>query len=146
MNIYTIGFAQKSAEVFFTLLSRYNIECLFDIRLNNVSQLAGFTKAMDLKYFLKTILNAEYIHDINYAPTKEILDNYKKGISDWNEYVLKYNNLIVNRKTELIFAEQAKNFNNVCLLCSEVTANNCHRKLLAEYLKSNLPNIEIMHI
>lgn len=37
MNLFTIGFTQKSAKEFFTLLSKNNIECLIDVRLNNVS-------------------------------------------------------------------------------------------------------------
>ena len=79
MIIFTIGFAQKSAEKFFQILKENNVECLIDVRLNNVSQLAGFTKSKDLQYFLKTIVDADYIHNIKYAPTKDILDDYKKN-------------------------------------------------------------------
>mgnify|MGYP001810623417 CR=1 FL=1 len=91
MNIFTIGFAQKSAEEFFKLLITNKIECLIDIRLNNSSQLAGFTKQKDLQYFLKTIAKIDYIHDITYAPTKDILDNYKSDNLSWDDYKIKYN-------------------------------------------------------
>ena len=44
MTIYTIGFTQKSAEQFFEAIKKNNIELLIDVRLNNKSQLAGFSK------------------------------------------------------------------------------------------------------
>ena len=53
MDIFTIGFTQKSAEKFFKFLKTSQVKTLIDVRLNNVSQLAGFTKRDDLKYFLK---------------------------------------------------------------------------------------------
>ena len=55
MYIYTMGFTQKSAETFFEKIIDNKIELLLDIRLNNQSQLAGFTKGKDLKYFLRVI-------------------------------------------------------------------------------------------
>lgn len=146
MIIYTIGFAQKSAEEFFKLIQNNNIECLIDVRLNNVSQLAGFTKAKDLKYFLKKIVNTEYIHNIRYAPTKDILNDYKKNKISWNDYEIKYNKLITLRKVEEIFINDTRRFNNICLLCSEPTPQNCHRRLLAEYLKNKINNINIKHL
>ncbi len=147
MNIFTIGFAQKSAEEFFKLLITNKIECLIDIRLNNSSQLAGFTKQKDLQYFLKNIAKIDYIHDIKYAPTKDILDNYKSGKSGWDDYKIKYNDLISSRKIETLFERTIKNkYSNICLLCSEAQATNCHRRLLAEYLKSKFDDVKIVHL
>ncbi|MBR5303956.1 MAG: DUF488 domain-containing protein [Candidatus Gastranaerophilales bacterium] len=146
MKVYTIGFAQKTAKEFFTILDKNKIECVLDVRLNNVSQLAGFTKSKDLQFFLKTIINADYIHNINYAPTKEILDNYKKGKIDWKEYETLYKNLITKRQIEKLFLNNSEKYNSICLLCSEATAVNCHRRLLADYLKSNLSEIEVIHL
>lgn len=146
MIIFTIGFAQKSAERFFQILKENNVECLIDVRLNNVSQLAGFTKSKDLQYFLKTIVDADYIHNIKYAPTKDILDDYKKNKISWLEYEIKYRKLIESRKIEQIFKNDIKNYNNVCLLCSEPLPQNCHRRLLAEYIKNKINNIDIKHL
>lgn len=146
MIIFTIGFAQKSAEKFFQILKENNVECLIDVRLNNVSQLAGFTKSKDLQYFLKTIVDADYIHNIKYAPTKDILDDYKKNKISWLEYEIKYRKLIESRKIEQIFKNDIKNYNNVCLLCSEPLPQNCHRRLLAEYIKNKINNIDIKHL
>jgi uncharacterized protein (DUF488 family) len=147
MNIFTIGFAQKSAEDFFNLLIANEIECLVDIRLNNSSQLAGFTKHKDLQYFLKIIAKIDYIHDIKYAPTKDILDNYKSGKLSWDDYDIKYNNLISARKIEYLFKDTVKNkYLNICFLCSEAQAINFHRRLLAEYLKSKFDDVKIVHL
>lgn len=146
MKVYTIGFAQKTAKEFFTILDKNKIECVLDVRLNNVSQLAGFTKSKDLQFFLKTIINADYIHNTNYAPTKEILDNYKKNKIDWKEYEILYKNLITKRQIDKLFLNDSKKYNNICLLCSEATAVNCHRRLLADYLKSSLSKIEVIHL
>ncbi|MBE7709261.1 MAG: DUF488 domain-containing protein [Cyanobacteria bacterium SIG32] len=147
MNIYTIGFAQKSAKEFFELLEKNSIDCLIDIRLNNISQLAGFTKGKDLEYFLNKILAIKYIHDINYAPTKEILDAYKKKTISWIEYEKQYMQLIEKRNVEVLFKKTINNnFNNICLLCSEPEARYCHRRLLGDYLKHHVANIRIKHI
>uniref|UniRef100_UPI0015D7B598 DUF488 domain-containing protein n=1 Tax=Nevskia soli TaxID=418856 RepID=UPI0015D7B598 len=78
MTIFTIGFTRKSAETFFTLLSRAGVQRLIDVRLNNVSQLAGFTKKDDLRYFTKAICGIDYVHLPELAPTADILDAFKK--------------------------------------------------------------------
>ena len=48
MYIYTMGFTQKSAEQFFEKIKSNNIQVVVDVRLNNQSQLAGFSKGKDL--------------------------------------------------------------------------------------------------
>ena len=146
MNLYTIGFVQKSAEDFFSILSKNKIDCVIDIRLNNSSQLAGFTKAKDLCFFLNKIANISYIHNVKYAPTKEILDNYKKNKITWEIYENEYKALIEKRQVEKLFLKDVQNFQNICLLCSESEAYYCHRRLLAEYLNSKIGNIVIQHL
>jgi uncharacterized protein (DUF488 family) len=78
MEIYSIGFTQKTAKQFFGLLKDHRISRLLDVRLNNVSQLSGFAKREDLKYFLREICDADYVHEPLLAPTQEMLDQYKK--------------------------------------------------------------------
>lgn len=51
IKIYTIGFTQTSAEQFFDRLIKAGVKKIVDARLNNRSQLAGFAKQEDLKYF-----------------------------------------------------------------------------------------------
>lgn len=144
MQLYTIGFTKKNAQTFFSKLRKAGVLKLIDIRLNNVSQLAGFAKRDDLIFFLKEICNCEYRHIPNFAPTKEILDAYKKKQIDWEEYERRFSKLINDRKIEnLITAEY---LNNSCFLCSEPTPDKCHRRLIAEYFKEKLGNIEIKHL
>lgn len=144
IKIYTIGFAKKSAREFFSILENAGVKKLIDIRLNNVSQLAGFTKRDDLKYFLDTITNINYLHEPDFAPTKDILKAYRDKEINWNEYEEKFLKLISERQIEKIFLP--KDLHNSCLLCSEVTSDNCHRRLVVEYLGSKWGNLNIKHL
>ncbi|MEG1567760.1 MAG: DUF488 domain-containing protein [Anaerovoracaceae bacterium] len=146
MNLYTIGFTQKSSENFFELLKRNKIELLLDVRLNNKSQLAGFTKGSDLKYFLSEICKCEYQHCLEYAPTKDILDGYKKKNISWDEYVKMYTVLIIKRGDYKSFTTKFSAFRNICLLCSEPTAAQCHRRLAAEIIAESNPQVVVKHI
>lgn len=141
-----MGFAQKNAKTFFELIKNNEVEIVIDIRLNNKSQLAGFTKGSDLSYFLKEICNCEYYHCIDFAPTKEILDNYKKNGATWEHYVQQFIPLIEKREVSKLFMEKFGKYNRVCLLCSEPTPNQCHRRLLAELLQKRLSEVSIEHI
>lgn len=145
MNIYTIGFSKKKLEVFIDLLKKNEIDLLIDTRLNNTSQLSGFSKKDDLEFILKTF-NINYIHRVDLAPTDEILKKYKKKEIPWSEYEVKYLELLQKREILTGFRELIKD-NNICFLCSESEAENCHRRLLVEYLKQYIDlNINIIHL
>ena len=147
MTLYTIGFTQKTAEQFFNLIKNNQIELLVDIRLNNKSQLAGFSKGEDLKYFLNEICNCKYEHCVEYAPAKDTLDRYKKGKIGWDEYVSEYIPLMQSRKAPQKFLKKFAGINNVCLLCSEPTPEQCHRRLIAEMIEEIAPKeISVIHI
>lgn len=145
MNIYTIGFTQKTAEQFFTKIKNNNIQVLIDVRLNNQSQLSGFAKEKDLAYFLKVICDCQYSHEVKFAPTKDILDNYKKGHISWDEYVAAFNKLIEARDMSAYFQEKYMQYENVLLLCSEATPEKCHRRLLAECFAEKI-GCQITHL
>lgn len=145
MIIYTLGFTKKNAADFFNLIRLNGIEVLIDVRLNNKSQLAGFTKGGDLSFFLKEICNCKYQHCIEFAPTKEILDDYKKGSLSWSEYEEKFIYLISKRNAMDSFVRRFANYDKVCLLCSEPTPENCHRRLLAEHFAKAI-DAKIMHL
>ena len=146
MKLYTIGFTQKSAKEFFDLIKRNEIELLIDIRLNNVSQLAGFAKGKDLEYFLNEICNCKYVHDDLFAPTKELLDDYRAKKTSWDKYEEIFSNIINVRNLADRFKKLYTKSEKVCLLCTEPTAHQCHRRLVAEYLKDNMEGVEIIHI
>jgi uncharacterized protein (DUF488 family) len=145
MTIFTIGFTKKSAEAFFTRLKDAGVRRLIDVRLNNVSQLAGFTKKDDLRYFTKAICNVEYLHLPELAPTAEILDPYKKAKNgDWALYERQFIELMRSRHIERTLSRDM--LDGGCLLCSEEKPHHCHRRLVAEYLKEHWRDVEIEHI
>jgi len=144
MNIYTIGFTQKTAEQFFTRLKQPGLLRVVDARLNNVSQLAGFTKKNDLKFFLREICGIEYIHLPALAPTKDILDAYKKNGGDWITYEKQFLQLMAARRIEATVAKEL--ISGGCLLCSEPTPEHCHRRLVAEYFRGKWDDVEIRHL
>lgn len=143
MKIFTIGFTKTSAEGFFERLRRSGAKSIVDVRLNNVSQLAGFAKRDDLKYFAKVVCDIDYIHVPKLAPTKDILDQYKKNGGDWIDYEKKFLDLMRTRRIENIDKEL---LDSGCLLCSEDKPHHCHRRLVAEYLKQHWENVEIVHL
>jgi uncharacterized protein (DUF488 family) len=145
VEVYTIGFTQKSAAQFFDTLKRAGIKRLLDVRLNNVSQLAGFSKRDDLAYFLQEICGADYVHEPLLAPTQELLDAYKKQKGDWAEYERRFLVLMAERRIETTFDRRLLAGPTV-LLCSEPAAEHCHRRLVLEYLRRFAPEIEAVHL
>ena len=146
MKIYTIGFTQKSAQDFFELLKNNNVDIVIDIRLNNASQLAGFAKGKDLKYFLNKICDCEYDHNVLFAPTKDLLDAYRNKKITWVDYERDFSKIMSERSIVNDFKNKYKKYKNVCLLCTEPTPNQCHRRLVAEFIKNSLNDVEIVHI
>ena len=143
MRIFTIGFTRTSAQSFFDRLKKSGARKIIDVRLNNVSQLAGFAKRNDLKYFAKEICSIGYEHLPVLAPTKEILEKYKRNKGSWDAYERSFNELMAQRKIEEI---DKKIIDGGCLLCSEDKPHHCHRRLVAEYLKDKWGDVEIEHL
>jgi uncharacterized protein (DUF488 family) len=137
LEIATIGFTQSSARDFFERLKRAGIRRLLDVRLNNVSQLAGFAKASDLSYFLQAICQASYEHDLRLAPTKALLDAYRKKSIDWTLYETQFRNLMTERNVPEVLDPQSFQMKTV-LLCSEHESEKCHRRIVAELLAARL--------
>jgi uncharacterized protein (DUF488 family) len=144
VKIFTIGFTKKSAEQFFTRLMQPGLVRVVDVRLNNVSQLAGFTKKDDLKFFLRRICNIDYVHVPELAPTKDILDAYKKDGADWSVYEGLFLGLMAERRIEATIDRDL--IAGGCLLCSEASPDHCHRRLVAEYLRDKWEDVEIRHL
>lgn len=144
MKILTIGFTKKSAETFFTKLKRSGAKRLVDVRLNNVSQLAGFTKRDDLRFFTTAICHIDYLHAIELAPTQGLLDAYKKHNGAWDVYEREFLALMAQRRIEHLISRDI--LDGACLLCSEEKAHHCHRRLVAEYLKEKWGDVSIEHI
>ena len=144
MKVYTIGFTQKSARQFFEILRESGAKRVVDVRLNNVSQLAGFAKKNDLSYFLKEICGLDYIHLPELAPTQEMLDEYKRKKGDWSDYERRFLGLMEERHVEETVPRSV--VEDGCLLCSEHEPHHCHRRLVAEYLERYWGRLEIEHL
>ncbi|AFZ55947.1 DUF488 domain-containing protein [Anabaena cylindrica FACHB-243] len=144
VDLFTIGFTQKTAQKFFDTLVKSGVKRVIDTRLNNVSQLAGFAKKTDLEYFLKKLGNIEYVHILELAPTKDILDEYKKNKGEWSVYEQKFLHLMAEREIEKKVKPEI--LDGGCLLCSEAKPHYCHRRLVAEYLSTKWGNVKICHL
>ena len=142
--ITTIGFTKKSAKDFFTTLQQASVKRVVDVRLNNVSQLAGFTKMDDLRYFLKAIGGIDYVHLPELAPTQEMLVAYKKQKGTWLEYEKRFLDLMASRHIEDKIPKEI--IDGSCLLCSEDKPHYCHRRLVAEYLAGHWPEVQFKHL
>lgn len=144
VKIFTIGFTKKPAREFFGKLRRPGLVRLIDVRLNNVSQLAGFSKRDDLQFFCECILSIGYMHLPELAPTQEMLYDFKKNRGEWANYEAGFLALMSARRVAETIARAT--IDGSCLLCSESTPDNCHRRLVAEYLKGKWGDVEIEHI
>ena len=145
MEVYTTGFTKKTAAQFFGSLKQAGIKQLVDIRLNNSSQLAGFAKKEDLAFFLREICGIEYLHEPLLAPTQDMLDAYKKQKGSWSDYEQRFLALMRERRVEESIDPKLFAIPTV-LLCSEATAEHCHRRLVLEYLREKWGEIEIIHL
>jgi uncharacterized protein (DUF488 family) len=145
MEIYSIGFTQKSASQFFGTLKAHGIERLLDVRLNNTSQLAGFAKASDLPYFLREICAADYEHEPLLAPTQEMLDAFKKQKGSWEIYEEAFLGLMRSRQVEAQLSKDSF-LKKTVLLCSEATPEHCHRRLVLEYLQKHWDGVTMRHL
>ena len=144
MRVYTIGFTKKSASEFFEILRESGAQRVVDVRLSNLSQLSGFAKKDDLAYFLNQICQMKYVHLPDLAPTKEMLDAYRKEHRSWESYERQYLDLLDQRR---VWKQNIKRtISDGCLLCSEDKPERCHRRLVAEYLNRRWGDVEIIHL
>jgi uncharacterized protein (DUF488 family) len=145
VTIYSIGFTQRTAEEFFGVLREAGVKRLMDVRLNNTSQLAAFAKRDDLRFFLREICGAEYVHEPMLAPTQGMLDAYKKRKGAWAEYEREFVGLMRERRVEETILREGFEM-PTALLCSERTAEHCHRRLVMEYLAEAWGGVELRHL
>ena len=144
MNVYTIGFTKKPARRFFELIESSGARRIVDVRLNNVSQLAGSAKRDDLEYFARAICDVDYVHLPDLAPTKEMLDEYKKSGGSWADYELQFLDLMRQRAIEDTTPREL--IEDGCLLCSEHEPHHCHRRLVVEYLEQHWGPLDVTHL
>lgn len=145
-TLFTIGFTRKTAEQFFNLLYFNRVSRLIDVRLNNSSQLAGFAKGCDLKFFLEAFYSIPYTHEKNFAPSSALLERYRNGKITWGEYVDVFNEIMIARDAVEYIKNLEYDIDRACLLCAEESAKCCHRRLVAELIRDTLDDINIVHL
>jgi uncharacterized protein (DUF488 family) len=144
-KITSIGFTGKSAERFFTLLREADVQRVIDVRLHNTSQLAGFSKKDDLRFFLRELGNIEYLELPDLTPEKAMLKDYQDKKIDWPDYEKKYIDLLARRAVESRLDRNL--FEDGCLLCSEHQPHRCHRRVAIEYLNQAWGNhLPVSHL
>ena len=147
MKLFTIGFTRKTAKQFFELLFENHVDLLIDVRINNKSQLAGFAKDPDLAFLLERICGIGYIHDTMFAPTEQILKQYRAREISWEQYESAFDIIMKERKIEQYIQKEYSYIQDqsVVLLCSEPTADHCHRRLVANRF-SSVFHPEVIHL
>lgn len=145
-KIFTIGFTKMTAEEFFTCLERSRVKKVVDVRFYNTSQLLGFTKYPDIEFFLRSISGIDYIHDLYFAPSERLLESYKKKFITWEEYEEAFAALMAARDIDDYIRKNYADEENYCLMCTEVSPENCHRRLVAEKIAKVFGDIDVVHL
>ena len=145
INLFNIGFTQKTAEQFFGILKANKIECLVDVRLNPNGQLSRFAFEKDLPYFLENLVDGcQYVHRSDLAPKKELLKEVRtKGSmmsKDYKVFEQAFFRQLEEDSNIDNFVDAFDRYRNVVLLCSEPTPEKCHRRLVSEMLLKKFGN------
>lgn len=139
-KIFTIGFSGKKPDDFLDILNAAKINCVWDIRLWRTSRFVPFYSGTNLA----ATLGSRYEHHPEFAPTTGILAGYKDGCITWPDYERMYRELLATRNPTAGLA--LNSLDRICLLCTEKSATQCHRRLAAEYIAEQFPGIEIVHL
>jgi uncharacterized protein (DUF488 family) len=145
VRLYTIGFAEKNAESFFETLRANSVELLVDVRLRPDGQLSAFARKGDLPYLLERLVGSAYTHLEILSPTDDILKAYRQD-KDWDFYVRRFERLMDERDVPQSIDRTLFEQNAACLLCSEASPKQCHRRLVAERFARVWGDVEIVHL
>ena len=139
-KIFTIGFSGKSPVAFLDVLNAVRVRAVWDIRLWRTSTYVPFYSGDSLA----CVLGTRYKYHPEFAPTSEILAGYKDGHITWPDYERMYRELLAARHPTAGLSPT--DLDRICLLCTEKSATQCHRRLAAEYIAEQIPDIEIVHL
>ena len=143
MKLYTIGYSGKTAEELFGILIENKVRKVIDIRLKNANSYCFYTHKRDFP-FLLSLVGIDYEHKLEWAPERWLLDGWRDEKIAWSKYVVEFRKLIEERN--ILQGVKAENLDGCVLLCSEMTADMCHRRLLAEYFQAKFSEIEVIHL
>lgn len=144
-TLYTIGYERRPLAEFISLLREAGVDAVIDVRLRNTSHLCGYTKRDDLAFLLREGFGITYEHHPELAPTPEILDTYRED-HDWPGYVARFTALLEERRAEAVGADILARYDTPCLMCYEATAEQCHRRLVAEMWAAHIPGWTVLHL
>jgi len=136
-EIYEVSAYETTAATFFTTLIEHKTSLVLDVRLKNESQLCGFTKKRDLEYLISQITQAKYIHDLEFAPTPELLERYIGHWLDWEQYAVAYQALLEQRNALLNFKRAYLPYDSICLLGTATRKRRSHSSVLFSLLQGS---------
>ena len=139
-KIFTIGFSGKSPDAFLDVLNAVRVRAIWDIRLWRTSTYVPFYSGDSLA----CVLGTRYEYHPEFAPTSEILAGYRDGRITWPDYERMYRELLAARHPTAGLSPT--DLDRICLLCTEKSATQCHRRLAAEYIAEQIPDTEIVHL
>jgi len=139
-KIFTIGFSGKKPDDFLDILNAAKVNCVWDIRLWRTSRFVPFYSGTNLA----ATLGSRYELHPEFAPTTDILAGYKDRCITWPDYERMYRELLATRNPTAGLALHS--LDRICLLCAEKSATQCHRRLAAEYIAEQFPDIDIVHL
>ena len=145
--VYTIGYEKKPLSVLIAELRGAGVDAIIDVRLRNTSHLAGYTKKETLAFLLPEGFGIAYEHHPELAPSDELLDAFRaKDSGDWSQYEDAFLPLLEARDAKDVGVALVARYHAPCLLCKEATAEQCHRRLVAEFWASHIPNLTVIHL
>ncbi len=142
-KLFTIGYTKKSAKELFRSLTENKVRKVIDVRLSNANNNCYYTHKRDFP-FLLSLAGIGYEHKPNWAPEEWLFNGYRDKEIPWSQYVRDFYKIIGDRN--IIQGVKAEDLDGCVLLCSEATADMCHRRLLAEYFEDKMPEIEVVHL
>ncbi len=122
------------------VLRAVRVSAVWDIRLWRTSTHVPFYSGESLAATLGSL----YQYHPEFAPTAEILAGHKDGRIAWADYEKRYRELLTTRRPTAGINPDA--LDRICLLCTEKSALQCHRRLAAEYIATQFPDTEIVHL
>lgn len=134
-TLFTVGYGGKEPKYFIDLMRDNKILIVFDIRIQPY-----YAFCNEFKFtFLKEALNKYKIKLIWRAELGNPFFNRTNGLELYHAYFMKVGDMLIYDLPEIIARS------NVALMCSHKSAMNCHRKIIADFIKDRF-NWRVKHL
>lgn len=131
-NLFTIGYEGTDIKSFISVLHRYSIDCVLDVRELPLSRKRGFSKNV-----LANFLNNEsidYVHFRELGSPRDLRMALRKT-QDYELFFKKMSQFIDKNIDAIRRAHNHVLYQNCCLLCYERSHEHCHRSIVAQKIK-----------